>query len=173
MRTVMNTPEEPPKTVAPQPEGFVWRPVHIVAIGLGAGLMPKAPGTAGTLVGVLLYVSFRPMTLAEYLAIVAGLFAAGIWVCGRTAQALGRHDHPWIVWDEIVGFLITMIAAPTGWPWVILGFVLFRLFDIWKPWPIRWLDRRVGGGLGIMLDDAIAGIYGLLVIQLSSHFLQS
>jgi phosphatidylglycerophosphatase A len=93
-------------------------------------------------------------------------FAIGVWLCHGTARDLGLADHPGIVWDEIVGYLITMTAAPAGWTWIVLGFVLFRLFDIWKPWPISWLDRNIKGGLGIMLDDALAGTYACLVLQL-------
>jgi phosphatidylglycerophosphatase A len=84
---------------------------------------------------------------------------------------MGVHDHPGIVWDEIAGYLLTMVAAPKGWLWVWLGFGLFRLFDIWKPWPIRWLDRHVQGGLGIMVDDTLAAIYALIGLQLLALYI--
>jgi len=138
-----------------------------LAFGLGAGKFPRAPGTAGTLLAVPLYYFFlMPLPLWDYLLAVIGLFVLGVALCHVTARNLGVHDHPGIVFDEIVGFLVTMAAAPVGWVWLVFGFALFRLFDIWKPWPIRAIDRRVGGGLGIMLDDVQAGIYAWLVIQL-------
>jgi phosphatidylglycerophosphatase A len=90
----------------------------------------------------------------------------GVWVCDTASRDLGVHDHPGIVWDEIAGFLLTMLAAPPGWQWILVGFALFRLFDIWKPWPIGWLDRRVAGGLGIMLDDLVAGVFAAAILQL-------
>ena len=155
----------------PIPPGFFKHPVHLLALGLGAGYMPKLPGTTGTLVGVLLYIPIQNLELLIYLPIVAGLLVIGIGLCGKTAKDLKAHDHSAIVWDEIVGFLITMIAAPIGWLWILLGFVLFRLFDIWKPWTIRWVDRKVSGGFGIMLDDVLAGLYGLIVLQLIAYML--
>jgi len=143
-----------------------WRnPAHLLAFGLGAGAAPKAPGTAGTLVAVPLYLLVSGLPLWAYLAITVAAFLAGIWICGRTAEDLGTHDHPGIVWDEVVGFLVTMTAAPAGWAWLVAGFALFRGFDILKPWPIHWLDARVGGGLGIMLDDLAAGLFAFAVLQ--------
>lgn len=143
-----------------------WRnPAHLLAFGLGAGAAPKAPGTAGTLVAVPLYLLVSGLPLWAYLAITVAAFLAGIWICGLTAEDLGTHDHPGIVWDEVVGFLVTMTAAPAGWAWLVSGFALFRGFDILKPWPIHWLDARVGGGLGIMLDDLAAGLFAFAVLQ--------
>lgn len=145
----------------------IWKnPIHLLAFGFGAGLVPIAPGTAGTLVGVGLYLFMLHLSISCYVAVVAVLFLLGIWLCATTARALGVHDHPGIVWDEIVGFLITMVAAPIGWVWIVAGFVLFRLFDIWKPWPIGLIDRRVHGGSGIMLDDLLGGVYALAVLQM-------
>lgn len=141
-------------------------PVHLLAFGFGSGLSPKAPGTVGTLVAIPLYLLLVQLSLAFYLAAVALSFIVGIWLCGRTAQDLGVHDHGGIVWDEFVGFWITMILVPVTWFWVLGGFIAFRLFDILKPFPIGWLDKKVGGGLGIMIDDVIAGIYAAIVIQL-------
>ena len=146
-------------------------PVHLLAFGLGTGLSPVAPGTAGSVLGVLLYLPLSGLSLAVYLGITALLFAAGVWLCARTSKDLGVHDHGGIVWDEIVGFLITMIALPREWPWIVCGFLLFRFFDIVKPWPIRWLDRHVGGGLGIMLDDLVAGLFALILLQLALRLL--
>ena len=146
------------------------RPTHFLAFGFGSGLMPIAPGTAGTLAAVPLYLLMTPLSLPLYLVVVATAFLIGIWICGRVGEDLGVHDHGGIVWDEFVGFWITMAAAPSGWGWIVAGFLLFRLFDIWKPWPIRWADRQVTGGLGVMLDDLIAGIYALLVLQLAASW---
>ena len=141
-------------------------PIHCLAFGFGSGLAPKAPGTFGTLLAVPLYILLSQLSLLPYILVVVIAFAVGIYLCGRTATDLGVHGHPGIVWDEFVGFWITMIAAPAGWLWVVIGFILFRLFDIWKPWPIRFFDKNVESGLGIMIDDVLAGIYALMVLQL-------
>jgi phosphatidylglycerophosphatase A len=141
-------------------------PAHFFAFGFGSGLATFAPGTFGTLAAVPLYLLMAPLSLPIYLVVVVLSFIFGVWVCGKAGADLGVHDHGGIVWDEFVGLWITMIAAPAGWEWVVVGFLLFRLFDIWKPWPIGWADRQVSGGLGVMLDDVIAGIFALLVLQL-------
>jgi len=140
-------------------------PVHFLALGFGSGLAPKAPGTAGTLAAIPLYLLLSGLPLWAYLVITAVVTIVGIWICDRAARDFGVHDHPAIVWDEIAGYLITMIAAPAGLVWVLLGFVLFRIFDVIKPWPISILDRRVGGGFGIMVDDVLAGLFALIVLQ--------
>ena len=148
-----------------------WRwhhPRHLLAGGFGAGAIPFAPGTFGTVVGVLFYLPMSRLPLPLYLVMVAGVVALGVYLCGATARDLGVHDHPGIVWDEIAGYLVTMIAAPRGWVWPVAGFVLFRIFDILKPWPVRVADRRVGGGVGIMLDDILAGIYAASCLQLAA-----
>jgi phosphatidylglycerophosphatase A len=141
---------------------------HWIAFGLGAGLTPKAPGTFGTLAAVPLYWLLSPLSLGTYLLVLAALFGLGVWACGRTARDLGGQDPGAIVWDEVVGYLAAMTAAPAGWHWVLAGFILFRLFDIWKPWPIRWLDRHVKGGLGIMLDDLAAGALTWVILWISA-----
>jgi len=128
--------------------------------------MPWAPGTFGTLLAIPLYLALSPLGLAWYALVVALLFLVGVWLCGVADQVLGTSDHGSIVWDEIVGYLVTMLAAPGGWSWIVGGFVLFRLFDIWKPWPIRLIERRVGGGLGVMLDDLIAAAFAWVALQL-------
>lgn len=149
----------------PLPPGILKHPVHCLSLGLGLGASPWAPGTFGTLLGVPCYWLMKDLSLAAYLGVLVLLFAAGVWACHATARALGVHDHPAIVLDEVIGYLVTMAAAPVGWLWMAAGFVLFRLFDIWKPWPIRRLDRRVHGGFGIMVDDFVAGVYALLALQ--------
>ena len=141
-------------------------PRHLLSLGLGSGLSPWAPGTAGTLVALPLYWMLSGLALPAYLGLTLVALLVGFYLCGFTARELAVHDHPGIVWDEVVGYLITMIAAPPGWLWMLAGFALFRLFDIAKPWPIRWLDRQVGGGLGIMLDDVLAGVFALVCLQL-------
>ncbi len=140
-------------------------PVHFIAFGFGSGLTPIAPGTAGTVVAALIYLLVQDLPIAWYCIFFVAAFGAGVLLCQVTARNIGVHDHPGIVWDEIVGYLITMTAAPKGWLWILGGFILFRLFDIWKPWPIRKLDQSVGGGLGIMLDDIVAGVYAWVVLQ--------
>lgn len=140
-------------------------PVHFLAFGFGSGLSPKAPGTMGTLAAIPLYLLLMNLSLTSYLLAVLLISVAGIWICGESSRRLGVHDHGGIVWDEFAGFLLTMTAAPQGWAWIVLGFALFRLFDIWKPWPVRVADRQLHGGLGIMLDDILAGIYAWLVLQ--------
>lgn len=140
-------------------------PVHFLAFGFGSGLSPKAPGTMGTLAAIPLYLLLMNLPLTGYLLAVLLISVAGVWICGESSRRLGVHDHGGIVWDEFAGFLLTMTAAPQGWAWIVLGFALFRLFDIWKPWPVRVADRQLHGGLGIMLDDILAGIYAWLVLQ--------
>lgn len=147
------------------PRQIFSNPVYLLAFGFGSGLSPRAPGTAGTLVGVIIYVLLTPVAFWLYLLITAVLFVLGIFISGYTARKLGVEDPGAVNWDEIAGYLIAMIAVPQalrmpyGWWWVFAGFVLFRVFDIWKPWPIRWFDRTIKGGLGIMLDDLVAAVF--------------
>ncbi|QEY58245.1 phosphatidylglycerophosphatase A [Pseudomonas sp. C27(2019)] len=140
---------------APKVWSNVW---HFLAFGFGTGLAKKAPGTWGTLAGLalmpLLYL--LPLWLGLVVIVLASVF--GIWLCGRVADDLGVHDHGGIVWDEMVGIWITLILLPNSWQWWLLGFIVFRVLDIFKPWPISWLDRHVSGGLGVMLDDMLAGL---------------
>jgi phosphatidylglycerophosphatase A len=144
----------------------VWRnPIHFVAFGFGSGTSPVAPGTVGTMMAVLIYIPMQGLSWPIYLILVLSSFFAGIWLCGRTASDIGVHDHGGIVWDEFVGYWITMFMAPTGFLWIVLGFVLFRLFDIVKPWPIRWLDSNVSGGFGVMIDDVLAGLMAYACLQ--------
>ena len=141
-------------------------PVHILAFGFGTGLSPVAPGTVGSLVGVLFAWLTRDFGLVAQLAIAVAIIVAGFWICGESARRIGVHDHGGIVWDEIAGMYVTLLAAPAtvvGW---VLGFALFRVFDIVKPWPIRDLDHRLGGGVGIMLDDLAAALYALILLAL-------
>jgi len=139
-------------------------PANFLALGAGSGLAPKAPGTFGTLAAIPL-VLLMPNYLPVYCAIVLVLFALGVWLCDTCANNLGVHDHPAIVFDEWVGYLITMVAVPRSLWFVALGFVLFRLFDVLKPWPIGMADKRVSGGFGIMVDDVIAGLFAAIAMQ--------
>jgi phosphatidylglycerophosphatase A len=141
-----------------------WR--HFLAFGLGSGLSRFAPGTFGTLVAIALYLPLSQLPACLYAGCVIGAFAFGIWLCQSVSHDLGVHDHGGIVWDEFVGYWITMFLVPVTWGWVLAGFALFRLLDIWKPWPICWIDRHVQGGLGIMLDDVVAGAAACIVLHL-------
>ncbi|HEX4974955.1 MAG TPA: phosphatidylglycerophosphatase A [Pseudomonadales bacterium] len=143
----------------------IGHPIHFLALGFGSGLAPVAPGTFGTLAAIPLFLLLAQLPLSAYLLTLALICLAGIFICGKTARDWGVHDHSAIVWDEFAGFLLTMTAAPRHWLWIMLGFGLFRLFDIWKPFPIGLLDAEVDGGLGIMLDDLVAGLYALLCLQ--------
>jgi phosphatidylglycerophosphatase A len=141
-----------------------WR--HFVAFGFGSGTLRIAPGTWGTLVAVPLYaLLLGPLPAWLYAVTVAAAFALGAWICESVSRDLGVHDHGGIVFDEFVGYWITMFMLPATWTWMLAGFVAFRLFDIWKPWPIRWFDRNVHGGLGIMLDDLVAGAAACLALH--------
>src|SRR5882724_415197 len=145
------------------PRQVFTHPVHFLAYGLGAGLSPKAPGTLGTVVAIPIYVLLMFAAHWAYPTFIAAALVAGIWICGYTAAQMNIDDPKGVVWDEIVGYLITMLGSPFNAVWMIGGFLLFRLFDIWKPWPIRWVDRHIKGGLGIMLDDVIAAVFACLL----------
>jgi phosphatidylglycerophosphatase A len=153
-------------TISSRPDArfLVAHPAHFLALGFGAGLAPKAPGTFGTLLAWALYFPLAlvlpPLAIA-FLAIP--LFFVGIWACGVTGRALGVEDHGAIVWDEVVAFLPLAALASSSLLLQALAFGLFRLFDIWKPFPIRRFEREVKGGLGVMLDDLIAACYAYLV----------
>jgi len=151
-----------------------WRllrqPVHLLALGFGTGLAPMAPGTFGSLVGLAFALAFGRFGWLWSLTAVATAVLAGIWICGESARRLRVHDHPAIVWDEVAGMMITMLAAPPQWWGAPLAFVLFRLFDIAKPWPIREVDHGMRGGAGIMLDDVLAGIFAGLVLIVVGYF---
>ena len=146
-------------------------PLHLLALGFGSGLAPKAPGTFGTLVAIPFYLLFAGLDLPFYLAILVVAFVIGVFLCDYTSKALGVHDHSGIVWDEFVGFWITMTAVPLAWQWILLGFVLFRIFDIFKPWPVKLADQKMQGGFGIMIDDVLAGIYALICMHLVLNFI--
>ena len=143
-------------------------PVHLLALGFGAGLAPFAPGTFGSLVGLAIALAAAPLGAAVLPALTLAVTVAGFWICGESARRLGVHDHPAIVWDEVAGMMITMLAVPPQWWGAPLAFVLFRVFDIAKPWPIREIDHGMRGGAGIMLDDVLAAIMAAVVLILVS-----
>lgn len=145
----------------------VWRnPIHFMAFGFGSGAMPVAPGTFGTLMAIPLYLLMQHFSLFWYLFILIIAILIGFKICDIAERDVGVEDHPGIVWDEIVGYGMTMIAAPHGWQWIILGFILFRFFDIWKPQPIRWFNNNVHGGIGVVIDDLLAAIPAWIVLHL-------
>jgi len=141
-------------------------PAYFIAFGFGTGLMPKAPGTFGTLAAIPIYLLLANTPWFVYLAVTIMAFFLGIYVSNQVSRELGLHDYQGIVWDEVVGLLLTLFLVPVGFWWMVTGFILFRLFDIWKPEPIRWVDKRVPGGLGIMLDDVLAAIPACLILHL-------
>lgn len=152
-----------------------------IATGFGAGLVPRAPGTFASLLALLPWLALRALPLEWYIVALIIAFAIGVWACGVAGARIGVDDHRALVWDEFVGQWIALCALPfawpsSSWPWMtasmLAGFVLFRLFDIWKPGPIRLADRRVHGGLGVMLDDALAGILTLIVLQIAAYMLR-
>lgn len=145
----------------------VWQdPAYFIAFGFGSGLLPYVPGTWGTLAAIPIYLLIAHTAWGLYLGITVVAFILGVVVSNKVSRELGLDDYKGIVWDEVVGYLLTMFLAPVGLTWIILGFLLFRLFDIWKPYPIRWVDQHIHGGLGIMLDDVLAAIPAWLVLQL-------
>lgn len=147
-----------------------WRflkahPAHFLAFGFGSGLAPFAPGTFGTLVALPLFLLMLPLPLPTYLAVVAVMFIAGIKICDIAGKALGIHDHGGIVWDEIVAMLLVLAFTQHSWLWMGTAFGLFRLFDIWKPFPIRQCDARLKGGFGVMFDDLLAAFYAIATLK--------
>lgn len=144
----------------------VWQdPVYFIAFGFGSGLMPKAPGTWGTVAAIPIYLLLSNTHWSVYCALTVLAFILGVWVCTKVSNDLGVDDYKGIVWDEVVGYLLTMFLAPKGLTWIILGFILFRLFDIWKPFPICVIDRKIKSGLGVMLDDVAAAVPAWLILQ--------
>lgn len=153
---------------ASQRQALLSHPAGWVATALGAGLFPLAPGTAGSLVALLpWWFLLRELPWPWYAVVVVAGFLLGVWACGVAGRRLGVRDHGALVWDEVVGIWVALAAAPRQWWWMVAGFALFRLFDIWKPWPVRAIDRDVHGGIGVMLDDAVAGACVLAVLQLA------
>lgn len=163
----MSQEEQWPEPDLPQailPPGFLKNPVHLLAFGFGSGAAPRAPGTWGSLAAIPFWYGFAWLPPVAYWVVVALAFLVGIWLCGKTATDLKVHDHGGIVWDEFVGMWIALGLFPDHITGVLLAFLLFRFFDVLKPWPISWLDERMPGGLGIMVDDVVAGVMALLCL---------
>ena len=154
------------KNTKVEPRTVLTDPVNFLAFGFGTGLAPFAPGTFGSIPGVLLFWLTLDLGLYVQLGVALALVVAGIWICGESARRIGVHDHGGIVWDEIAGMYITLFLAPATVPGFVVAFLLFRAADIVKPWPIRDLDHRIHGGLGIMLDDLVAALYAALLLAL-------
>jgi phosphatidylglycerophosphatase A len=152
---------------APDARFLLAHPAHFIALGFGSGLAPRAPGTFGTLAGLAIFLLLERVIAPWHVAVLAiPLFFLGIWACGRTSRDLGVQDHGAIVWDEIVAFLPVAVFANKSPLMLAVAFGLFRLFDIWKPFPIRQVERRVKGGFGVMIDDVLAAIYACAVLAL-------
>ncbi|MDI1310051.1 MAG: phosphatidylglycerophosphatase A [Methylotenera sp.] len=144
---------------------LLQHPAHFFGLGFGSGLVPKAPGTLGTIVGLPLYFIIAPFSLVLQLSIISVLFLIGIYFCDVTGKALGVSDHGGIVWDEIVAMMLVLAFTPNQWQWWLVAFLLFRLFDIWKPFPIRQFDAKLKNGFGVMFDDLLAAVYAIISLQ--------
>lgn len=139
--------------------------MHFLAFGFGSGALPKAPGTFGTLAALPFLALLSPLSVPLYLLVLLVALVFGCYLCDRVSHDMGVHDHGGIVWDEFVGVWIVFVAVPLNLWTIIAGFLLFRFFDVIKPWPISWLDKRVAGGVGIMIDDVIAGVFAWVLMQ--------
>ncbi len=140
-------------------------PAHFIALGFGAGLVPLVPGTAGTLVAYPIYfLLFGALAFWAQFALVAALFALGVWACAITGGNLGIVDHGAIVWDEVAAMLLVLMFTPFGWVWAVLAFIIFRAIDMLKPFPIRLADRKIKNGFGVMFDDLLAAIYSIAIL---------
>lgn len=146
-------------------------PAGWLAFGFGSGLSPFAPGTMGTIMAIPFAIALKHLSPGWYWLVMSLTFALGVWVCGHVSRKLGVHDHGGIVWDEMVGYWITVALIPLQWPWLLAGFILFRIFDILKPWPINQLDQKVSGGFGIMIDDVLAALYALAILALAQRLI--
>lgn len=145
-------------------------PDHFLGLGFGSGLVPLMPGTFGSLAAIPLILAMSVLSLEWFIAMTILATILGVRFCQKTSDALKLHDHGSIVWDEIAGMMVVFIAVPITFTSLVLGFVLFRFFDILKPWPIRVFDQKVHGGIGIMLDDIVAGAMACLCLHLIMHF---
>jgi len=143
-------------------------PAHLLALGFGTGLSPKAPGTVGTLLGFPLFWLLSFLSPLWFWIALVSLAIVGIWICDKTGRDLGVSDHGGIVWDEIVAFAMVLAFAMPTISEFIAAFLLFRLFDIWKPFPIRYFDKNVKGGFGVMLDDLLAAVFAIVVLELGT-----
>jgi phosphatidylglycerophosphatase A len=148
-------------------------PAGFLAFGFGSGLSRFAPGTMGTLVAVPFALLLKNLPTAWFWLALVILFLLGVLLCEKSSQRLGQHDPGGIVWDEMVAYWLTVAFIPVTWAWWLAAFLLFRFFDIVKPWPIGFVDKRVGGGLGIMLDDIVAALFAMATLALAGLYFQS
>ena len=156
--------------IRPTARFLLAHPAHFLALGFGTGLAPVAPGTVGTLLGFPIHgLLASRLAPAELLAVVAGMFAIGVWACGKTGTDLGIADHSAMNWDEVVAFLPVLMLTPPGLGWQAFAFFAFRFFDVVKPPPIRYFDRTLKGGFGVMFDDIAAAFYTLLAMAIVKH----
>ncbi len=146
------------------PKQILTDPVLFLAFGFGSGLSKYMPGTMGTLAAIPLYGLFYQTGFITYSVLTLLVIISGVWICGQAARKLDCHDFGGIVWDEVAGLLVTLWFVPLNVQNIVIGFVLFRILDILKPWPIKWIDRKVHGGLGIMLDDVLAGAIAAVLL---------
>lgn len=159
------------KAAIPPLKTVLRDPVHFLAFGFGVGVSPVAPGTLGSVWGILLAALTAGWGWPVEVGIALLLCVSGIYICGESSRRLGVHDHGGIVWDEIAGAYLICLPLARSWPWLVAAFIVFRVLDIVKPWPIRELDHRLHGGLGIMLDDIVAGLLGALLLFIASGVL--
>jgi phosphatidylglycerophosphatase A len=162
------------KTSAEQRRMLLSHPAGWIASGFGSGLSPIAPGTAGSLAALLPWLALRELSWPLYFIVVAGAFALGVWASSWVVRRLRISDPSVVVWDEFVGqwiALAPLLWLGFAWLWIAAGFILFRIFDIAKPWPASWADREIEGGLGVMLDDVFAGIYAAIVLAALTYFM--
>lgn len=152
-------------TTLPNFRFLLSHPAHFIALGFGSGLSPKAPGTAGTVIGIPLFLLLSQTPESTHYLLLAFLFLIGIPICTIAGNDLGVADHGSIVWDEIVAMMLVLECCPHNWTWWLIAFLLFRLFDIWKPFPIRQVDAKVKAGFGVMLDDLLAAVYSIISIK--------
>lgn len=148
----------------------IWtNPVHFIACGFGVGSIPIAPGTFGTLMAVPIYLALARLGWWWYAVILVAYTVLAMYCISKTDKDWQTHDHPATVSDEIVGYLVTMFFIPVNFWMILAGFILFRVFDIFKPWPIGWVDKHMSGGLGVVLDDVLAGVYAWMILRLWLH----
>lgn len=155
------------KYKVPQLPVSLWQnPLHFIAFGFGSGAIPIAPGTFGTLLAIPFYLAIQHLSNLNYLIVITIITILSCWLCEKVSREIAADDHQGMCIDEFVGFLVTMFAAPIGWQWILIGVILFRIFDIWKPQPIRYLDEHIHGGIGMILDDVAAGVFSAIIIQI-------
>ena len=164
----MNIQFKPPRIAT----HLIWKnPIYFIACGFGIGTFPYMPGTMGTLAAIPIYLVLAKLSLGFYLFVIVLMQLFGIYACGKMNRDFHTDDHPAACWDEIAAFPIVMLSSQPNFISITIGFLLFRLFDIWKPWPIRWFDKNVHNGFGVMFDDVLAAIYSCVLLQLFSYLL--